>query len=453
MSGLLDNLMTASNSLATHRLGLEVAGQNIANINTPGYSRRMLNLTELGATDPWNAGRGVSVVGIRALRDTLVEARLWREQSNTAMDFARAESLATIEAAVGLPGSSLDADLTALFDSFSDLASDPTSAAARDQVVGQGTRLATAFRTMVARLNETAQDANESARATVDEINTLTAEIAQLNVQIEAGGYNVDTLKDRQSVLVSRLSELADVAVQQREDGGVDVTLPSGRALVIGASAYALSASQTQNASFMLEGVDVTSELTGGRMGGLLNIRDTVVPGYLGQLDQMAYDLANAVNAVHATGFDANGAPAGMFFAPPAGVAGAASALAVDAALVADSSLVAASADGTIGNNVIAQQLADLRDADITGGGTRTVFEAFSQFLYGVGSDALGARAGEASHGQVVRQLQALRDQASGVNYDEEAAHLMRYQRAYEANARYFTTIVETLDTLMQMVR
>jgi flagellar hook-associated protein 1 FlgK len=205
-------------------------------------------------------------------------------------------------------------------------------------------------------------------------------------------------------------------------------------------------------ATVSLEGVDVTSELTGGRIGGLLQARDVLVPGYLGQLDQLANDLATAVNTTHATGFDATGAAAGNFFAPPSGVAGAAAGLTVDASILADSGRVAASATGAPGDNGTARQLSAMRDAAITGGGTHSAIDGWRALTFDVGNDVAAARSAQASHGQIVTQLQALQAQASGVSYDEEAANMMRYQRAYEANARYFKTITDTLDALMNMV-
>jgi flagellar hook-associated protein 1 FlgK len=453
MSGLLDSLNAASNALIAQRMGLDVVGQNLANINTPGYSRRTLDLAEVAPTDPLSAGRGVTVVAVRALRDQLVDARLRREQGNTGYDGAMAEVLGTIEAAVGMPGASLDAQLTAFFDAFSALASDPTSPVARDGVVRQGTDLTSAFHDLAAQLTAAQTDADTSLRASVNEVNALGTELAGLNGDIAAHSYDAETIRDRQGLILQRLGELADVSVLARQDGGVDVTLASGRALVIGDNAYALQASPTGMATVSLEGVDVTPELTGGRLGGLLRVRDAVVPGYMSQLDQLANDFATAVNATHATGFDATGAAAGNFFAPPAGVAGAAAALSVDAAVLADSGRVAASATGAPGDNGTARQLSALRTTAITAGGTHSAIDAWRALTFDVGNDVSDARAAQTSHGQIVTQLQALQAQASGVSYDEEAAHMMRYQRAYEANARYFKTITDTLDALMDMVQ
>jgi flagellar hook-associated protein 1 FlgK len=434
-------------------MGLDVVGQNLANINTPGYARRTLDLAEVPPVGPTSAGRGVEVVAVRAMRDQLVDARLRREQGDSAYDSAMAEILGTVEAAIGMPGSSLDAQLTAFFGAFTTLSNDPTSAVARDGVVREGQALASAFQGLVGQLKTVQQDADASMRASVEEVNRLGAELADLNVHIASSSFDQEALRDRQGVILGRLGELADVAVLARADGGVDVTLRSGRALVLGEKSYAMDVTPTGLATVSQDGVDITAELNGGRIGGLRQVRDTIIPGYLNSLDQLAFDLAGAVNAVHNTGFDAAGAPAGNFFATPAGLAGAAEALAVDPALVANSALVAASATGATGDNGIARQLAAMRDTKITAGGTQSAFGAWRSLAYAVGNDVAAARAAQTSHSQIVTQLQALQAQASGVSYDEEAAHLMRYQRAYEANARYFQTINDTLEVLMGMVR
>jgi flagellar hook-associated protein 1 FlgK len=197
MSGLFESLSTASNSLLAQRMGLDVVGQNIANINTPGYSRRSLVLAEVPPTDTLSAGGGVSVVEIRAMRDALVEARLRRAQGGTAYDSALAEELGSVEASIGMPGASIDAELTRFFDAFAELAVDPTSAAARDEVVRQGSALSSAFRSIVDQMTNIRGDVDTSIRSSVDEVNRLAAEMANLNVEIAMNGNNVETVRDR----------------------------------------------------------------------------------------------------------------------------------------------------------------------------------------------------------------------------------------------------------------
>ncbi len=456
MAGLFDSLSIATSALTAYNAGLDTVGQNIANINTPGYSRRTVAFAERPPADMLSAGRGVDIVAIQAYRDSLLEARTGHEQAGLSHDSALVDGLSQVEAAIGLPGSSLDADLDAFFTSFSQLATDVTSSSARDSVVRQGQQLAQGFNALSDRLSELQRSTDTSIRDTVTQINGLASQIATLNGQIANGGPGVETLKDQRSTLLQQIQGLADVSVLSRPDGAVDVSMAQGQALVVGANVYAIDVQSTSPSGFAslhLGDFDITSQVTNGQLGGLLALRDTVITGYQTGLDQLAYDVATQVNTVHQTGYDANGDAAGAFFAPLAGVAGAAKAIAVDAAVAADSGLVAGSGTGAPGDNQTARALADLRNSRVMSGGTATAAEAWSNLVYRVGSDLAGVQASSTTREAVVRQLQQMRDQASGVSLDEEAATMLKFQRAYEASARFFTTVNATLDALMGMVQ
>jgi len=456
MSGLFDSLSSAAHALDAQRMGLDVVGQNMANVNTPGYSRRRLVLAELASTDPTNAGRGVEVVSVQAQRDRYIEDRLRREQAGSAFTDAQLQGLQALQSTIGLPGAGIDARLAGLFDSLSTLANDVTSPTARDNVVAQGQSLAQSFNTMADRLAGARRDADSAVRGGVEEINTLAQQIAKLNDRIvSSNGVDTEAIRDQRGVLISRLSELAGVTTYERADGAADVSIGPGFALVVGATSFQLDMTPTTPSAMgaiSIGGVDITQQITTGTIGGLLNLRDTVLPGYQTQLDQLAFDVATQFNAVHTTGFDGNGNAAGDFFVQPGAVAGAAAAFAVDPGVAANSQLVAGSATGAPGNNETARALAALRDARVMSGGTATASEAWGQFAYRVGADAATAASEEDTHSQVVLQLQKLRDSTSGVSLDEEAAWLMKYQRAYEANAKFFSTVNSAIDVLMGMV-
>jgi flagellar hook-associated protein 1 FlgK len=198
-------------------------------------------------------------------------------------------------------------------------------------------------------------------------------------------------------------------------------------------------------------GVDITAEIGDGHLGGLLQVRDRDIPGYSTQLDELAHGVATAVNALHVTGFDLDGNAGGSFFTPPAAIAGAAAALKVDATLLANPSRLAAAGVASPGDNAIARQLADVRDATVVNG--KTPDQAWTALVYGVGSDVNRATSEQASREEIVNQIEQLRDSVSGISIDEEAAMMMRYQRAYEANARFFTVIDETIETLLSLKR
>jgi flagellar hook-associated protein 1 len=456
MSGLFSSLSSAAQALDAQRMGLDVAGQNLANVNTEGYTRRTLLLAERPPTDPTSAGRGVEVLGIRALRDRFVEGRIQRESQNQQHDSAVSDVLGLVEAALGQPGQSIDAALTNYFDAYKALADDPTSAEARDAVIQQGQELAHAFNDMSERLDASRRNTDTEIRGDVEQVNALAAEVARLNGLIGSGtGVDVETLRDRRGVAIQKLAELTGATALERPDGLVDLSVGSGRPLVIGATAYPMSAGSTSSGLATIidnSGATITSEITTGRIGGLLEARDSLIPDYQNRLDQLAYDLSGQINALHQAGFDELGGAGLAFFTPPAGVAGAAAGMTMNAAIVADNRLVAASATGAVGDNGTAQAIAGLRDARVAVGGSVTPSEGWAQIVYRVGSDSAVAQASQSSRQLVVDQLNRLRDATSGVSIDEEAATLMKFQRAYEANARYFVTINSTLETLMQMV-
>lgn len=444
MAGLFGTLSMTARALEAQQAGLTVTGQNIANLNTEGYARRSLLLAE-------SRIGGVEVEGIRARRDLLLEARVRQEIPAEARESALAESLSVVEAALGRPGESLDARLSAFFDSFSALASDPSSTVARDGVLQQGRLLARGFNDIAGRLASARRDADAQVRTGVAEVNTLAGRVARLNVAIAAAGDDAEALHDERELALQQLAELADVSVLRRDDGAVDVSIAGGRPIVIGETTYEMQVTSTPPAglaAISVGGVDITTAISRGRIAGAIDARDTRIPGYQAQLDELAYGVANAVNTAHQAGFDLNGNAGQAFFVPPGAVAGAAAALQLDPAIDAGPTLVAASGTGAPGDNQAARALADLRGARVIGG-TSTFNESWSQIVYRVGSDTQVARTEQQSRHEVVAQVERLRDQVSGVSLDEESANMIKFQRAYEANARLFSVVNSVLDTLM----
>ena len=448
---LFSTLTTTARSLEAQRMGLEVTGQNIANVNTPGYSRRVVDFASVAP----EAGGGVDVESVRATRDRLLDRRLQQEVPAERREAAMADSLSVVETALGAAGRSVDLGLANFFDAFSRLAETPTSSVARQEVLLQGETLAQTFQEMARRLETSQGDTDRSIRSTVDEVNALAQRIAVLN-QSMGGPQDASQihLQDQQAGLVRKLSELVDVAVIDRENGGgVDISFANGRSLLIGDQAYTLVATPTAPSglsTLSVAGNAITSEITGGKLGGLLNVRDVNIPDYMNQLDTLAFSVADEVNTAHTAGFTLTGAAAGDFFVAPAAVAGAARAMAVETAIAGDVGLIAASGTGQAGDNVTATTIARLRDARVLNGATATFSDGWSQLVYRVGRDTQTARAEQSSREEIVRQVDTLRDEVSGISLDEETMHLLKYQRAYEANARFFSAINSAIDTLIQ---
>jgi flagellar hook-associated protein 1 FlgK len=458
MSDLFASLNSAARALDAQRLGLDVVGQNIANINSPGYTRRALTLSPIPPNTKFSAGGGVTVTDIHAQRDLLIERRLRSEISLERREAALADALGVVELSLGKAGESLDADLASFFDAFATLSEEPTSAVARNQVQDEAAALASSFGNVASGLERAGREADMQIGSVVEEINNLVARIRALNQTIASSTPEARLApQDDQALLVRQLSALADVTALERADGGIDISIGNGRPLVIGATSYEIGKVTTGPSGYYdlsAGNFALNGEITGGKLGALLEVRDQIIPGYVAQLDALAFEVATQVNTLHATVYDQAGNAGGDFFSfsfALTGSAGAAAALRLDPAIRADGSLIAASGTTEVGGNTVARGIAALRDARVLGGGTATFNDAWGQLVYRVGRDVSNAVAEQSSRSDIVNQVESLRDQVSGISLDEEAAMMLRFQRAYEANARFFRVIDETLEMLLQL--
>lgn len=452
---LFGMLGSTARALDTQRYGLDVVGNNLANVNTPGYTRRVVELGALPPTDRFSAGSGVEVLGVTSQHDRLLNRRLYDALPAAEQQAARSGALALAETSLGAAGESLDAALADMFDAFAGLADAPTLTTTREQVIFDAQAVTSTFRELSSRLDASERETDGRVRAEIDRINGLVARLASLNDAVgRAPATETLALRDQQVATSIAISGIVGVQVLELADGTFQVATENGRPLVIGKDAYPLTASSLPprgHAAVIAGGVDITAELRSGSLGGLLAVRDQAVPSYRAQLDVMAYDLVNAVNGAHAAGFDLAGNPGGAFFVPLATAAGAAAAIQVNPALVADSRQIAAAGVPVSGDNGAARQLANLRDAAVVGG--QTPLAAWTSLVYRVGHDVQQTARERESREEIVHQIETLRDNVSGVSIDEEAAMMMRFQRAYEANARFFTVVDEVLQVLLSLKR
>lgn len=444
---LLGGLWTAVSALNADQGALQVTANNVANADTPGYSRQVPVLSENAPEQLGGLifGTGVNLQQVQSVRDGVLEIRIQQQQQQSGqLDAFLGAMNPTQQLFNEAQGAGLEGALGAFFNSFQQLSANPTDLPSRQQVIDAGKNLASAFNQTASSLAGQQIDLNTQVTQTVGQINALTSQIAALNSQIsglppDTSGSNL--LVDQRTNLVDQLSQLIDIANIATDGSGVTLTTNSGAALVVGGQnmplSTALNAGTGMQDIFDAQGNDVTAKIQSGQLSGLIEARDQTIPGLRSQLDTLAAGLANAVNSQHAAGFTLSGAAGGNFFTPPpAGGVGAAAALAV---AISDPAQIAASSDGTPGSNGNATALADLRGQNIVAGQPPDTY--YANMVAVLGSQIQTATAARRANAQVLAQLQNQRGAMSGVSLDEEAANLMKYQQAYQAAARVITVI------------
>jgi len=453
MSGLLGSLSIALSSLIANQQALETSANNVANVNTPGFSRQRPVMI---AGDPVVLGRlsfgtGVVMQKLESLRDPILELRLNQESQTQGQLDSTLSALQQVQVTFSGTDSGIGDAISKFFDSVQQLSTDPTSLSLRQGVLTAAGNLATSFNTASHNLQTQRSNLDLNVVQTVGEINTLTPQIAALNQQIttfENVHQDASALIDQRGALIRQLSSLVDVSVIQTEHG-ITLTTSNGTPLVAQERSFQLT---TQIAAggihkIFAGTVDITGLIPAGKLGGLLDVRDNRIPALQASLDQLAAGLATALNTTHRSGFDLNGTAGTDLFVPPAaGGAGAAAALSV---AITDPTLLAASSDGTPGSNGNLAVISAVHDQAVAAG--QKPLDFYSRLVFQVGSDTANAAADLSASQLILRQLEDQRASISGVSLDEEAANIVRYQTAYQAAARVISTVNTLLDTAVNL--
>jgi flagellar hook-associated protein 1 len=453
---LSSSLLIAVQSMLTDQGAMNVVSNNIANVNTPGYTREVANLTETPPAEYGGLqfGTGVELQSVQSVRDNVLQLRLNQETQNQGKFDTLSTGLNQVQTLFNeAAGSGLQSLLSQFFGSFQQLSADPTNAGLRQSVISAAQSLASGFNQTATALVTQQQDADQAVVQTTQQINQLTAQIAQLNGQISAtsgGGQNSNTFIDQRSQLINQLSQLVDVQSITADNGSLTLTTTGGAALVVGNQNFDLQAQVNAATSFhdvYAQGTDITSSIQSGNLAADIQLRDQQIPSISSNLDTLANGLAISVNAQSAAGIDLNGNPGGNIFAPPGAVAGSALNLAV---AVTDPNTIAASSDGTPGDNGNATALANLQNQNIISGQTPINF--YSGIVFQVGSAAATASSQLSGEQLLVQQLQDQVNAVSGVSLDQEAANLVLYQNAYNASARVASIVAGLFQTAINMV-
>jgi flagellar hook-associated protein 1 FlgK len=448
MGSLASSMWIASQALEANQGALETTSNNIANQNTPGYTREQAVLTEATPTVEGNVtyGNGVVLQQIHSVRDQVLELRIAEENQQQGSAQAQYSGMQQVQGLFSDPTVGIGADFTAFFSSISQLSTAPTSIPSRQGVLAAAQNLANDFHATEQNLDSIQSGLNRSVTEAVTQINTLTKQISQINAQVgqmQQLGQDPGSLGDQETQLIQQLSQLTTVNQIQTEKG-LTLTTGNGAPLVVGDQSFQLQTTSGPSGmtDISSQGQDITSSLQGGQLGGNLQLRDTVIPGMLSQIDNLASQFATSVNAAQASGFDLNGNAGQPIFSVTSGV-GAAGSLKVT---MSDPSLIAASSDGSGGSNGnLANLLAVQNQALPSGAGP---VETYANLVSQTGNLTAQAQAEVTGSTASLNQLNDQLGAVSGVNLDEETTNLLNYQRAYEAAAR----VISTVDALTQSV-
>ena len=436
-------LYTAASGMQAQQTNLDTIANNLSNSSTAGFSRQRPVLVPGNPVveGPLSFGTGVVLQRMESLRDPILEIQLNQETQQQSKLDTELGALQQVQTSFSSASSGIGADISNFFSALQQLSPDPSNLSLRQAVLTAAGNLANDFNTTAHNLETQRSNLDLNVVQTVSQINTLTTQIGDVNLQIanlENVHQDASALVDKQTTLIRQLSGLVDVQVIQTGHG-IALTTSSGVPLVTESESFPLA---TQVGGDGLQhvysaGRDVTGSLTGGSLAGLISLRDQQIPGTLSQLDQLASGLAGALNTANRAGFDLNGNAGVDLFAPaPAGGVGAAAAMTLN---ITDPALVAASSDGTSGSNGNVAALLAVHDQAVVAG--QKSLDFYSNLVFGVGSATSNTSAELDASNLILQRLQDQRSSVSGVSLDEEAANMVQYQTAYQAAARVVSTV------------
>lgn len=466
MSGMM-GLYIGINALKAQQRALDVTGHNIANANTPGFSRQRAELT---TTEPYTMpsmyshagagqlGTGVQVSAVVRMRDSFIDERIRDTSANVGEWKQRANTLSELETILAEPSDdSLRGALDKFWSSLQELYNNPESGAVRAAVRESAEVLCDVFGSLRSQMAEVQKALNGSFQNKITEVNTTAQKISDLNKlisQVTSRGENANDLMDERDLLIDKLSTLANINVSIDSRNRANVSI-GGFSLISGTDYSELTCVENQSKGGLMEvrWKETNNELyvTGGEIAGIYASRDEVVAGYMEKLDSIASSLITEFNKVHQMGFGLNNSSGIKFFSG------------TDASNIRISDEIMDKENGL--NNIAASlvpdkpgdgrnasKLGDVLHSSILSGNKSTINDYWGGMIAQLGIDGQRAHRMEDGHTAVLDSLEQQRSSVSGVSLDEEMSNLIVFQHAYNAAAKLISTQSEMLDSLLSTI-
>lgn len=466
-------LNTASRAFTAYDAAMNTIGQNVANANSEGYSRRQITLQSVNTVDrgfftadpgPNANGTGVKVGAYERARDVLLDRSGWHANGFMGASEEEHRVAAALQSIFSVQTEgSLSNQLDNFWSAWSDLADSPSDNGIRLALRSRAASVAGTLNRMSADIQHLQEETERAVASGVEDVNKMLEEIAELNDSIIQARSNQDldlVSEDRRDVLIKKLSEFANVRVHEASSGGYTVTL-DGMTLVAGDLYETLKFDNTGGTpDIKLAGTSVEMRVPsegGGKLAGLLRSLNTTLPDTLASLDEIAETLVKEVNTIHNGGYNLDGNTNVDFFhyaagPPEQGVK--ATSIRLSNAVQASSRAIAASqGDPTTGVNdsTIANEILALRETKLMNAGTESIETFAINFVSDIGATVERASNLYESHAAFANHLDAMAKGVSGVSLEEEMTSLIEFQQAYAASARVVNTAQAMFDSLLNL--
>ncbi|AKS39507.1 flagellar hook protein FlgK [Anoxybacillus gonensis] len=506
MRSTFHGLEVAKRGMFTQQSAIYVTGHNIANANTPDFSRQRVNFNQ---TEPYPAasmnrpnipgqmGTGVEAGSIQRIRDSFLDYQYRNESTKSGYWSTRLDAISRMEDVMNEPTEfGLAKAMTQFWESLQDLSVSPENEGARAAVRQRGIAVAESFNYLHSSLTQIREDLGQQIKTGLLEVNSILRQISELNDQIKAiepNGYLPNDLYDRRDALVDELSKYVQVKVDKQPTGGnalpiaegiykISIVDSTGAAIeVVSSTGYktlsidpSISGDPTNPNGYvrnvvLSDGTTIApNDFANGKIKALIEAygygsTPTSVVGYypdmLNKLDQMAYSFAEMFNAQHRAGYGLDNST-GLDFFSVGSVSGAAGAIQVS---INDLSKIAAStALNEPGNGENALNLSKIKDLLITSGTVTisgspvsvpiqggTIQTFYEGFIGQIGVDGQQAQRMKVNADTLAKSVNENRQSVSSVSLDEEMTNLVKFQHAYSAAARMITVVDEMLDKII----
>lgn len=466
MSGI--NLMNiAKGGLLSHQTAINLTGTNISNINTPGYTRQravfdsVANMT-MGANE---AQTGVIIKDIERIYDRFLAAQTARQTQDYSYNNARREELDRVEVIFNNYNEGVGHLLNQFWGSLGELSMNPSSQIERVAVLSSAQSLTENIRSVGEQLLSQQDAVNAQVVDLVREANDHINAIVDLNekvMQIRAGQGSVNDLLDKRTTEINKLAELIDFNYMENADGATNIFLSDGTSLVLGLDTWNLQLEVNQeNTSFYnvsVEGATAeTAPLAGGKIAAMLDIRDSVIggsEGYLQELEDFVAVLATEFNAIHGAGYDLYQNGGRDFFVRDETLDYSwLRSITVNDDIIADVNRIAASATVN-GDGMNALAMGALKDATVALGDRQTTLNNhYATLVAGIAQDVGDSKRLAEHHLSLSNQLVNQREEVSGVSIDEEMLNLVKFQMGYQSSARLCNVADEMMQELLDITR